>query len=282
MIRCITTALVLFALNNEVRGDFYLWEDWHLDVTTSHEDGRLWDQSTATVFEGASIRSLSAWNSSSVSVLGGWISCAGTHDFSNLKMSGGNVGVGPNGFFVRDFSTVQITGGSVYRLRVWDSSTVKISGGSLTNVQTTFGSGTVEITGGTVERVNAYAAGSVNISGDAMIGRVDARSSAPVRIFGGSVAELYAFPDSTVIFHGKNFASSGDITMEGDRVLGLGTLSGQWHDGTPWAVDIQTNYQSAVIRATPEPPAFILLSVACLVLVAYATTRRGRTIRPRG
>jgi len=48
--------------------------------------------------------------------------------------------------------------------------------------------------------------------------------------------------------------------------LGTGTLSGEWLDGTPWTVNILSNYPTARILAIPEPATFLLLGLGAVML----------------
>jgi len=56
-----------------------------------------------------------------------------------------------------------------------------------------------------------------------------------------------------VSFHGQNFSLGIGLVLDGERVLGTGTLSGEWIDGTRWTVGILYNTPTATIWAIPAP-----------------------------
>lgn len=159
-------------------------------------------------------------------------------------------GGGGTDFFAHDFSVVKISGGFVYLLVGYDSSTLDISGGMILYISTDKTS-MVDITGGNVDWLQATDSVTVDISG-------------------GSFNSLRAYKSSTVNFYGQNFSVSNGLILDGERVLGTGTLSGEWMDGTPWAINIYRNDPTATILATPVPGAVVLgmlgLSVAGLKL----------------
>jgi hypothetical protein len=55
-----------------------------------------------------------------------------------------------------------------------------------------------------------------------------------------------------VTFYGQNFRVGGGLVFYGEQVLGTGILSGEWVDGTRWAVRITGNEPTATILAIPE------------------------------
>jgi hypothetical protein len=77
---------------------------------------------------------------------------------------------------------------------------------------------------------------------------------------------LYAYNRSTISFHGRNFSVSGGLSLYGNRVLGTGTLIGEWMDGTLWSVNIQLNDPTATIQAIPEPAMLLLLGLGAVML----------------
>jgi hypothetical protein len=81
------------------------------------------------------------------------------------------------------------------------------------------------------------------------------------------VSYLRASQSSVVTFHGRDFGLHGGLWLDGDRVLGTGLLTGEWTDGTPWAVNILDNASTATIRAIPEPATLLLLALGGAVLV---------------
>jgi hypothetical protein len=75
------------------------------------------------------------------------------------------------------------------------------------------------------------------------------------------VSDLYARDTSVVTFHGRDFSVHGALQWDGDRVLGTGLLTGEWTDGTLWAVNIMENDAGATIRAIPDPATLSLLAL---------------------
>jgi len=76
---------------------------------------------------------------------------------------------------------------------------------------------------------------------------------------------LYAYGYSEVTFYGRNFDYGSGLTLDGNRVLGTGTLSGEWLDGTPWALNILGNSSTATILV-PEPATLFLLGLGAVML----------------
>jgi len=67
-----------------------------------------------------------------------------------------------------------------------------------------------------------------------------------------------------VTFHAQDFVLGTGLSLDGDRVLGTGILSGKWFDGTPWTVTIGQNDPGATILAIPEPATLSLLALCGL------------------
>jgi hypothetical protein len=95
---------------------------------------------------------------------------------------------------------------------------------------------------------------------------LNASNTSTANISGGSVDYLGAFDSSTVIFHGRDFQVAGSLVLDGDRVLGIGLLSGEWMDGTPWSVSILMHDPTATILAIPEPATLFLLGLGAVLL----------------
>jgi len=82
------------------------------------------------------------------------------------------------------------------------------------------------------------------------------------------VNHLYAGGTSVITFHARDFRTHGGLWLDGDRVLGTGgALTGEWFDGTSWAVDIPDNQATATILVIPEPATLLLLAMGGLALL---------------
>ena len=71
-------AALVLALSGRAHGDFVLFGNQHLDVTTSHTSGTLWDWSSASVLESGSVGNLDACHFSTVHISGGRVSSTST------------------------------------------------------------------------------------------------------------------------------------------------------------------------------------------------------------
>jgi len=164
--------------------------------------------------------------------------------------------------------------GGVRFLDPYDSSTVTLSGGSVKHISAR-DSCTMEISGGKVNNdLDAYNSSNVTISGGTVAGLV-VHDSSTVTISGGQVGLLYIYETSTVAFDGQDFILGTGLSLDGDRVLGTGVLSGKWFGGTAWTVNISANDPGATILAIPEPATMSLLGLGGLGLIGRGfRTRR--------
>ena len=262
-------AVVLVALlgplAGQARGDFVLYHDEQLTVDSAHDQGTLYDVSRAFIVSGGSVYRLYAYGLSNVDMSAGSVYILYAYNFSTVDISAGSVPY----LYAFDSSAVDISGGSIAVLYASISSTVDISGGSVVNNLTANGSSAVDISGGSVYNIGASDSSTVDISGGSVrslsafgssavdvsggsITDLWARNSSTVAISGGSVAFLHADSSSVVTFSGRNFRVYGGLVFDGDYVLGTGLLSGEWFDGTPWAVNISDHTTSATILVIPD------------------------------
>ena len=157
-----------------------------------------------------------------------------------------------------------ISGGTVYFLYAYESSTVDVSGGYVWGLFPK-DSSSVNISGGTVEIISAYNSSSENISGG-VVNSLSVISSGSAYISGGSVGELGVLRTSSATFYGRNFNISGGLVLNGDRILGTGTLTGEWMNGAPWMTTITANDSTATIRVIPEPATLLLFGLGAVML----------------
>jgi len=239
-------------LAGTARADFVLSGTEHVNVTTSHLMGELWDSSTADVLAEGYVNYLDAHNSSSVHVSGGSIDCLWANDTSTVNvLTNGRVS---NDLYAYNDSTVNVSGGGVFLLSAFDTSSVDISGGSV-NYLRARGTSTVNVSGGRISGwLCTYDTSSVDISGGS-VNYPTVYGTSSVHVSGGNISgDLNAYSNSSVVFHGYDFRAIGGLTLAGDEVLGTGALTGKWFDGTPWAVAINENAPTATIRAAMLAP----------------------------
>ena len=80
--------------------------------------------------------------------------------------------------------------------------------------------------------------------------------SSTVNISGGQVASYIIASDaSTVNFIAQDFSFGSGLWLDGDRVMGTGSLSGTWLDGASWETWIVRNETGANILVGPGPVA---------------------------
>jgi len=281
---CLAVVVMLALLGplaQKGRGDFVLIDNQQLTVNSSHNQGTLFDTSRAFIVPGGYVYSLYAYDSGAASISGGFVRDLYTCNFSDVDISSGNV----NNLYAHDFSDVDISGGYMYSLDARNSSTVSISGGNVGGYGDgylyAYDSSTVDVSGGYVYGLSAYNFSTVNISGGTIsylynassvsisggsVGTLYAYDSSTVSISGGSITYLYAYDFGMVTFYGQNFHIGDGLSFDGERVLGTGMLSGEWMDGTRWAVNVADNYPTATILAIPETATFLLLFFGAVML----------------
>ncbi len=215
---------VIGLLGAVANADFVLWDDEQLTVDSSHSSGRLYDQSKAWIVAGASVTNLYAYQTSAVDISAGAVSTLDTYDTS----------------------TATVSGGSVYNLH--GRGNVNISGGSVKYLDA---NSAASISGGTVSNIYAYDSGSISVS-DGNVNSLRAADASTMNISGGNLNRMDAYHNSTVAFVAQDFRLGGGLSLDGNRVLGSGTLSGEWYDGTRWTVDIYRNDPGATILILPR------------------------------
>ena len=260
-----------------------LYDESRVKIVSGGEVDDLDAYDTSTVdISGGSVavdNFLDAYDSSTVDISWGSVGYIRAYETSTVDISGGSV------HYLRPYntSTVHISNGLVSQIDTYDTSTVNISGGSVAMGSSFYAYGTVNISGGSVDNLlNAYgtvnmsgsgsvdyivAYGTVHISGGSVDNNLSAASTSVVDISGGSVAYIQAYDNSTVdisggavdnlhvrngstaTLTGRNFRFGEGLSLSNNRVLGTGFLSGEWCDGTRWAINITGNASEATILA---------------------------------
>jgi len=215
----IVVALVLTA-EGAGRADFVLTGTEHLDVTTSHTTGTLFDASTADVLAGGYI-----------------ITNVYVNDEARLRVmrpSGGAVYTA----WAHNTGRIAISSGDVYSLFAYETSSADISGGGVSYLDA-YETSSVDISGGSVSYLKGYDASSVAISG-------------------GEVSHLDAYGTSNITLHGYDFGAAAGLSLVGDEVIGTGVLTGKSFDGTSWIIDIGSHSAGATIRTSSDPAQVLL------------------------
>lgn len=127
------------------------------------------------------------------------------------------------------------------------SSAFLVSGGIIGNKLWAHDYSTFDMSNGNINALYAYEYSTVNISG-------------------GSATYLQTFDFSVVTFYGLDFLASGGLNFDGNYILGTGTLSGKWIDGTPWSIYIQNSGSTSTIMAIPEPATILLLGLGAAMI----------------
>ena len=228
--------VLLAVLATAAQADFILWNDEQLTVDSSHQEGNLYDTSRAFIVSGGDVDDLYAHDSSTVDMSNGSASFLRAYESSTVDLSGGQVGL----LYAHDFSTVDILDGAVSVVRAYTSSTVDISDGSVSSFYAD-NSSTVNMSGGAVNSLSASDVGIVNMSGGS-VSYLSATDSSTLSISGGLIDNnLRAYSSSVVTFNVRDFRLGAGLTLDGERLLGTGILSGEWVDELRWEVNVATN-----------------------------------------
>ncbi|HBG26979.1 MAG: hypothetical protein A2Y10_15360 [Planctomycetes bacterium GWF2_41_51] len=165
-----------------------------------------------------------------------------------------------------NYSTANMSGGIAVRINSYNYSTVNISSGSV-SILAADDSSTINLSSGTVARIDTFGYSTTNISGGNISGNLYLNDYSNMNFFGGTfnglLSNFYDF--STTTFHGKNFNCGSGLTLNGNRILGTGILSGQWLNGTTWSVNIMYNDPTATILI-PEPATLLLFGFGAVML----------------
>ncbi len=166
-------------------------------------------------------------NNSFADVSGGEIKNLCIHQSSKVEISGGRIS---RRLCTQHNSIVSMSGGQVGNICSHQDSRIEISGGNVTGRFCIQDNSVVDIMGGHIERLYSSSGESVDISG-------------------GQVKNLYARANSIVVIYGYDFVPGEGLSLDSDgkTVSGTGRLTGEWSDGTSWAMQIRVNDDSASI-----------------------------------
>jgi hypothetical protein len=274
------TILVFLVVTGSTRADFFLYSNNQLTVGSYHSQGDLHDTSSVFITSGGNVTNLNSWGFSTVNISGGSFGNLYAWDSSTVNMSSG--GLWYSLLEVSDSSTANISDGSIGSGNAYGHSTINISGGYVDYCIRGYGSSTINMFGGYVNTPAPNDSSIMNMFGGSAYwfsaegsstsnifgGSIDefyAVGSPTVNISGGSIESLHARDTSTTNIFGQNFQYSSGLILDGNRVFGTGILSGEWLDGTPWAIDIMENYSTATILV-PEPATLLFFGLGAVIL----------------
>jgi hypothetical protein len=234
--------------------NFLLRGSQEQDITTSYDEGYLYDYSVANIKSGGSVQyDLQCHQSSTANIFDGSINSLVMYHNSTANLFGGSVTSSVcNGLQSRDSSTVNVFGGVVnsdffYAL---DFSRVNVSGGTLSSL-------------------GAYHNSTVNISGGIVSNWLFTSSDSIVDITGGSIKGLLAYNTSKITLHGYGFLLGSGLSWadDGKTILGTGFLSGKWLGKTDtWTINIDKHDATASIIAIPESCTLLLLGLGGMLI----------------
>jgi hypothetical protein len=262
-------------------GDFVLHDSDEIIVKSHHENGTLYDTSSASIIApnypqtNGFVDNLHAYNSSSVNISdNGEAGSLYAYNSSTVNIS--DFGKVKHLYAYNSSSVKTLPRVFIDYLDAYDSSSVNIRNDWIGNVGllNAHDSSSVDIIGPGMGILNAYDSSSANISEGGYVFQIYAYNSSSVNVFSGGeeymvfppMVSLYAFDSSTVKLYGQDFQLGAGLSLDGKRILGTGLLSGEWMNGRPWKMNIAGNDPSATILV-PEPATVALLGIGGLVFL---------------
>lgn len=204
------------------QADFALTGNEHLDVTTSHDYGVLYDNSTANMLDGGFVKQAFVTDSATMWVIGN----------SQCVL---------DKIFTYNNSTLNIAGGQINELEVQPSSTVNISNGNTNNIK-------------------AYQNTTVNITGG-QIGNIEAYYNSVINIMGGDISNVRPYSETcycTIFGYDFRMLPGSSQNLIGGIISGAGNgwLTGKWFDGTSFVIYTgglnSSSYKIYVSSTTPS------------------------------
>lgn len=174
-----------------------------------------------------------------VDMLGGLVDGIGIYDASTVNVTAGHV----NTLDALEFSTANVSGGFVYGLHAKNNSIVIFSDDASGTSIGARDFGTLNMNGGTTDLIGVIDSGTLNL-------------------YGGLITEsLGAWHDAVVNIYGYDF----NYDPMGGSLDG-GQLTGFWLDDTPFTIDLYGIETYSHINLIPEPSSLILLCLGGLIL----------------
>jgi hypothetical protein len=255
--------LLVLSLALTANADFVLTSNQFLEVTDSHDDGILHDQSIANVVEGGFITRAHTNGTSQLNVSSGRVDKVDAYDDSHIEV------LDMADVFridLNDRSSAIIAGGDVLHLNTAGSNDATITGGNVNNVSLR-GTGKLVVTGGWLGGVTTHDTSKMFVLGgrvreglvtsgnsqteilDVDVPHLDCHAQGQLNIYGGNIESLFADRDATITLFGLDFRGSGELELIGNEVVGKGVLSGRWLGGdSPWILQVSKNPSTATIR----------------------------------
>ena len=190
----------LLIIGGNASADFNLIGDDHLDVTTTHTTGRLYDTSSAEVIEGGYVGTLEAYGTSSAIVNAGFVYLLNAYGSSTTSVSVGTVGTA----FFYNASTITVAGGKVDAAYGYADSQCTFAGGAHQYVYARDRT-RLMVTGGSIEGVSGSNYSAINVSGGT-VRTITTRDYSTMSLTGGNVSKTTATQDSNVVIDGANVA----------------------------------------------------------------------------
>ncbi|UCG56695.1 MAG: PEP-CTERM sorting domain-containing protein [Phycisphaerales bacterium] len=195
-------------------------------------------------------------------------------EHTTLNMLGGNVDL----MEVYDSSTVNVSGGEINSLFAEDMSTVSVSGGEVGWIRAQ-ASATVNVSGGRQGSIDGSGYPTINFSGQAATGLVRVSQHTMLNMTGGSMRKVELY-DSVIVNLRAGVIPEGIVGFGFDGVVnvyghdlaktrsggqyGHGQVSGFYPDGSAFTVDLGRELYSRV-NLIPEPATLLLLSLGVLI-----------------
>lgn len=181
----------------------------------------------------------------------------------NLFKGGSVIGLSPwaGNIEIHDNSLINIDGGSIQNyLTCNDMSQAIIKSGSAGTHLYAKNYSSVNLSGGSVGIYHADQSSSLNMKGGT-IGKLYANDDCRIDVSGGTLNELAASTNAEVTFYGYDFQTTGGLILSNGTISGTGILRGTWWGGGNFTVNISQNFTTASIRAIPEPASLLFLAL---------------------